>query len=133
MEVLKLGSTGVLVQYLQSLLNTLGFGNLTIDGTFGNKTKDAVVVFQRNFFLNPDGIVGPLTWNKLLIYSYIVPTDIQYGYNILSINLDGLKNKYPFLDIGNIGFSALGRTIPYVRFGRGQKQVFYSASIHAKV
>ena len=131
MEVLKLGSTGVLVQYLQSLLNTLGFGNLTIDGTFGNKTKDAVVVFQRNFFLNPDGIVGPLTWNKLLIYSYIVPTDIQYGYNILSINLDGLKNKYPFLDIGNIGFSALGRTIPYVRFGRGQKQVFYSASIHA--
>ena len=131
MEVLKLGSTGVLVQYLQSLLNTLGFGNLTIDGTFGNKTKDAVVVFQRNFFLNPDGILGPLTWNKLLIYSYIVPTDIQYGYNILSINLDGLKNKYPFLDIGNIGFSALGRTIPYVRFGRGQKQVFYSASIHA--
>lgn len=131
MEVLKLGSTGILVEYLQSLLNTLGFGNLTIDGQFGNKTKDAVIVFQRNFWLTPDGIVGPLTWNKLLLYSYIVPTDIQYGYNILSINLDGLKNKYPFLDIGSIGFSALGRNIPYVRFGRGQKQVFYSASIHA--
>lgn len=131
MEVLKIGSTGTLVEYLQSLLNTLGFGNLTIDGKFGQKTKDAVIIFQRNFWLNPDGIVGEATWNKLLLYAYIVPTNINYGYNILSINLDGLKNKYPFLDIGSIGYSALGRSIPYIRFGRGRKQVFYSGAIHA--
>lgn len=131
MEVLKVGSTGTLVQYLQSLLNTLGFGNLTVDGIFGQNTKNAVINFQRNFWLTPDGIVGANTWNKLLLYSYIVPTDVEYGYNILSINLDGLKSKYPFLDIGSIGYSALGRSIPYVRFGRGQKQVFYSSSIHA--
>lgn len=131
MEILKIGSTGTLVQYLQSLLNTLGFGNLTVDGIFGQNTKNAVINFQRNFWLTPDGIVGANTWNKLLQYSYIVPTDVEYGYNILSINLDGLKNKYPFLDIGSIGYSALGRSIPYIRFGRGQKQVFYSSSIHA--
>ena len=131
METLKLNSRGTLVEYLQSLLNTLGFGNLTVDGILGNKTRDSVLNFQRNFSLVQDGIVGNNTWNKLLLFSYIVPTDVHYGYNILSINLDGLKSKYPFLDIGNIGYSSLGRSIPYIRFGRGQKQVFYSASIHA--
>ena len=131
MEMLKLNSTGILVEYIQSLLNTLGFSNLKIDGIFGKNTKEAVINFQKNYWLNPDGIVGKNTWNKLLLYSYIVPTNIHYGYNILSINLDGLKNKFPFLDIGNIGYSSLGRSIPYIRFGKGKKQVFYSGSIHA--
>ena len=131
MEVLKFNSKGVLVEYVQSLLNTLGFSNLNIDGIFGSKTKEAVINFQRNFWLTPDGIIWKNTWNKLLLYAYIVPTNIHYGYNILSINLDGFKQKFPFLDIGNIGYSSLGRTIPYIRFGKGKKQVFYSASIHA--
>lgn len=131
MEILKFNSKGVLVEYVQSLLNTLGFSNLNIDGIFGSKTKEAVINFQRNFWLTPDGIIGKNTWNKLLLYAYIVPTNIHYGYNILSINLDGFKQKFPFLDIGNIGYSSLGRTIPYIRFGKGKKQVFYSASIHA--
>jgi len=131
MEVLKLNSTGVLVEYLQSTLNTLGFGNLLVDGKFGEKTKSSVINFQRNFFLKPDGIVGNKTWNVILNYAYIVPTDVQYGYNILSINLDGFKKRYPFLSIGSIGYSSLGRSIPYIRFGNGKKQVFYSASIHA--
>ena len=131
MEVLKLNSKGTLVEYLQSLLSTLGFGNLLIDGIFGKETEKSVINFQRNFFLTPDGIVGKNTWNKLLIFSYIVPTNISYGYNILSINLDGFKSRYPFLSFGNIGYSNLGRSIPYIRFGNGRKQVFYSASIHA--
>ena len=66
MEVLKFNSKGVLVEYVQSLLNTLGFSNLNIDGIFGSKTKEAVINFQRNFWLTPDGIIGKNTWNKLL-------------------------------------------------------------------
>ena len=45
MEVLKFNSKGVLVEYVQSLLNTLGFSNLNIDGIFGSKTKEAVINF----------------------------------------------------------------------------------------
>lgn len=131
MEVLKLNSKGTLVEYLQSLLSTLGFGNPTVDGIFGKETEKSVINFQRNFFLTPDGIVGSNTWNKLFTFSYIVPTNVSYGYNILSINLDGFKKRYPFLNFGSIGYSNLGRTIPYIRFGTGRKQVFYSASIHA--
>lgn len=131
METLKLGSNGTLVQYLQSTLKTLGFYKGTIDGIFGSQTKSSVSAFQRNFGIAQDGIVGNQTWSKLSNFFYIVPTDISYGYNILSINLEGFAQKFPFLEQGNIGYSVLGKKLNYLRFGRGQKQVFYSASIHA--
>lgn len=45
--------------------------------------------------------------------------------------MNTLKRLYSFLEIGTAGFSVLGNTIPYVRIGRGAKEVFYSSSIHA--
>ena len=35
------------------------------DGIFGSGTQQAVIAFQRIMQLNPDGIVGPLTWQAL--------------------------------------------------------------------
>lgn len=131
METLKLGSTGTLVEYLQSTLKTLGFYKGNIDGIFGNQTKSAVLIFQQEFGISQDGIVGSQTWQKLSNFFYIVPTDVSYGSNILSINLDGFARKFPFLQQGFIGYSALGKELRYLKFGNGQKQVFYSASIHA--
>lgn len=131
METLKLGSTGTIVQYLQSTLKTLGFYSGNIDGIFGNQTKNSVIIFQREFGIAADGIVGPNTWNKLSSFFYIVPTNISYGSNILDINLKGFQSKFPFLEQGNIGYSVLGQGLKYIKFGRGNKQIFYSASIHA--
>lgn len=136
MITLRLGSAGPMVEFLQNLLQKLGFYQDRIDGIFGNNTLSAVRTFQRNFGLTPDGIVGPATWRALGPYidgafNFIVPTNISYSYNILQINLDTLKRLYPFLEIGIAGFSVLGNSIPYVRIGRGSKEVFYSASIHA--
>lgn len=131
METLKLGSTGTIVQYLQNTLKTLGFYSGNIDGIFGNQTKNSVIVFQRKFGISADGIVGPNTWNKLSLFFYIVPTNISYGSNILNINLKGFQSKFPFLEQGNIGYSVLGQGLKYIKFGRGNKQIFYSASIHA--
>ena len=54
-----------------------------------------------------------------------------YTYSILQMNISRLKQTYPFLQIGNIGYSVLGRAIPYIRIGTGQKEVFYNASFHA--
>ena len=136
MITLRLGSRGPIVEFLQNLLQKLGFYSGSIDGIFGRNTLIAVQNFQRRFGLIVDGIVGANTWNALQPYidgalNFIIPTNISYSYSILQINLDTLKRLYPFLEIGIAGYSISGNSIPYVRIGNGPKEVFYSASIHA--
>ena len=38
---------------------------------------------------------------------------------------------YPFLEIGIIGYSILGKEILYIRIGKGESQILYHGSIHA--
>lgn len=61
----------------------------------------------------------------------IVPTNRSYTYEILKHNINELKIAYPFLEIGNIGYSVLGKEIPCIKIGNGAKEVLYHASIHA--
>ena len=137
MNTLRLGSQGPLVEFLQNLLQILGYYTGNIDGIFGNNTRNAVVRFQRNFGLTQvDGIVGSQTWNALSPYingglGFIVPTNISYSSRILQININSLKALYPFIKVGSIGRSILGRNIPYIKIGQGSKQIFYSAAYHA--
>lgn len=63
METLRLGSQGPNVRIVQSLLAKIGYNPGPIDGVFGQQTQQAVIAFQRNNGLTPDGIVGPFTWN----------------------------------------------------------------------
>lgn len=49
----------------------------------------------------------------------------------MQLNIRALKVVYPFLETGSIGYSVLGEEIPYLKIGNGQKQVLYTASIHA--
>ncbi|MDP4143689.1 MAG: LysM peptidoglycan-binding domain-containing protein [Bacillota bacterium] len=68
---LRLGSTGLHVQVIQTYLNRIR-GNypailhITDDpGVFGSSTQEAVSEFQMIFNLTADGIVGRETWNKI--------------------------------------------------------------------
>ncbi len=136
MQTLRLGSIGPIVQFLQNILKILGFYFGSLDGIYGNGTKNAVINFQTAFGLYPDGIVGTLTWRALEPYingglGFIVPTNINYSYSILQINLNSLKTLYPFLDIFYVGRSVLENNIPVIKIGDGENEVFYSAGIHA--
>ena len=62
--VLRITCKGESVKWLQYELNKHG-ANLTIDGIFGNQTKLAVLLFQKDHGIVQDGIVGPRTIEKL--------------------------------------------------------------------
>lgn len=53
------------IKRIQIALNDRGYGPLKIDGKDGPKTKKAVAAFQKDSGLEPDGLVGPLTENRL--------------------------------------------------------------------
>jgi g-D-glutamyl-meso-diaminopimelate peptidase len=61
----------------------------------------------------------------------IVPTNQKYHYDLMKQNIRELKRAYPFLEIKTIGYSVLGKPIPYIKIGTGKKQILYHASIHA--
>jgi len=68
---LRVGSTGEAVRQIQRCLNNVSVRHpsiprLTEDGVFGNFTRNAVIAFQRIFGLTADGVVGPITWNRLM-------------------------------------------------------------------
>ena len=130
MKVLRNGSRGLQVKYLQLLLKELNLYTGNIDGIFGNNTKNAVISFQINATIDETGIVDDSTWNALVPYAK-VPTNIEYSYDIMRLNIQRLILKYPFLDIGNIGLSVMNKTIPYIRLGFGNNHVLYVGATHA--
>lgn len=183
MRILQLGTSGSDVMEIQSILKRLGYDPGPIDGSFGQKTEDAIIRFQQRFGLTADGIVGPATYRLLegfllgydrytvrpgdtfysiarkygadpdalavanpgtdpenlppgrriiVPYGYeVVPTDVDFTYDVLMRSVQGLKARYPFLQVGSAGSSVLGRNLYTLRLGTGPKQVFYNAAHHA--
>ncbi len=73
-STLRLGSNGSLTLYLQRLLIELGYSSVTKNGIFDEATKAAVIDFQTENKLDPDGVVGGGTWRVLFEKYHINPT-----------------------------------------------------------
>lgn len=68
---LRIGSTGSNVLLMQNYLNTIAktypsIPTLVADGSFGPATQAAVIAFQRQFGLTADGVIGQITWYKIV-------------------------------------------------------------------
>ena len=66
LPVLRKGTNSGHVRTLQILLNKYNKASLAEDGNFGSKTLAAVKAYQKSRKLTVDGVVGALTWSKLL-------------------------------------------------------------------
>jgi len=183
MEILRQGAYGTDVELLQTALKRAEYIDGEINKSFTGQIYKAVVSFQKNKGLVPDGIVGPSTWRVLRSYltGYItwkvrsgdtlfnlserfktsvramvvanpgisavnlysgqeikipldfdvVPTDIDFTYNLLTLCIEGLKARYPFMKTSVIGTSILGKKLFAISIGRGKNKIMYNASHHA--
>ena len=61
----------------------------------------------------------------------IISTNVNYSYNVFIKDLHKLTSLYPFISVGSIGKSIMGKDIPFIKIGNGSNEVFYSASYHA--
>ena len=80
--VLKEGITSDSVRIIQEYLTLINktYPNIPAvnnTGYFGSMTKQSVIEFQKQFGINPTGIVGAVTWDKIAeVYS-----DLKYGFD----------------------------------------------------
>lgn len=79
MRLYSIGDQGEPVRDIQSRLARLGF-DLAEDpeGSFSHGTREAVVAFQKDRGLPPDGIVGPDTWRALVGAGYRLGDRLLY-------------------------------------------------------
>lgn len=65
----KYGSYGEEVKNIQTVLKNQGYYSGSVDGIYGTATKNAVIRFQRDYGLTPDGIAGSKTLSAMGIQS----------------------------------------------------------------
>lgn len=134
--------------------------NLTVDGIVGPNTWNALMpyingyityeikqgdtLFQlaQNYSTTVDAIIAAnpnIDYENLKIgekiiipFGSVVETNISYTSQFLNMDIDALKTIYPFLQFTSIGRSVLGKPLHVIRFGTGQKEVFYCAATHRK-
>lgn len=64
-QILRQGMRGSCIATLQNTLNKLGYAAGVADGIAGPRTHAAILAFQRANGLRADGLVGPVSFNKM--------------------------------------------------------------------
>lgn len=61
----------------------------------------------------------------------VVTTDLNFTSELLSVCIQGLLARYPFLTQRILTTTAYGRNVPLLHMGKGSRSVIYNASHHA--
>jgi peptidoglycan hydrolase-like protein with peptidoglycan-binding domain len=91
--VVRPGTRSERVWVIQFLLNQHGV-RVAVDGVYGRATTAAVKTFQRSKRLTVDGVVGPATWQKLIV-------TIKRGSRGLAVRAlqHQLRNQYGYRSV----------------------------------
>ncbi|MFZ7133624.1 MAG: M14 family zinc carboxypeptidase [Eubacteriales bacterium] len=113
-----------------------GYDEYTIqpDDTLYNIARRYNTTVHAILTANPSIEPDDLRVSQKIIIPYgldVVFTDIDYTYEIMERDILGLKARYPFLEVGLIGRSVLGKNLYYIRLGRGPEEVFYNGAHHS--
>lgn len=120
-------------RYLERFLK--GYESYTV------KAGDTIYTIARKYYTtmnriltaNPGISPSNLTIGQQIIVPYgidVVDTNINYTYEIMERDIQGLKVRYPFIETGVAGKSVLGKNLYYIKLGNGPNQVFYNGSQH---
>jgi len=109
LRTLRQGASGTDVKDLQVTLQRLGYNPGAADGIFGVRTKQAVLQFQKDNGLSQDGVVGPVTWQRLhpkdpgyQLYT-VQSGDTLYKIALsLNISLDSIIVANPGIDSSSL-------------------------------
>jgi g-D-glutamyl-meso-diaminopimelate peptidase len=113
----------------------IGYDIYTISpgDTIYNIARRYYTTVTRILTANPGISVSNLGIGQRIAVPYgidVVDTKINYTYEVMERDLEGLKVRYPFIEIGEAGKSVLGKSLYYIKLGNGSNEVFYNASHH---
>ena len=106
-KTLRTGSEGHDVYALKLLLLHRKYDPGEINTIFDNKTAEALISFQKQHGLSPNGTTGPGTWNKL-ISMVGMSSESPEDNNAIKAVQYLLKNKYSFSSLDTDGNYDLG-------------------------
>lgn len=81
-SILRVGNRSIETQLMQYYLSVISefyptIPSVSIDGIFGNGMRNAVIAFQREFGLIPDGVIGRATWDQIVsIYASVANNQV---------------------------------------------------------
>jgi len=114
----------------------LGYDTYTIrpGDTLYNIARRYYTTLNAILTANPGIVPENLAPGQRIVVPYgidVVTFDMAPTYEIVQRQIRGLKARYPFIEVGSIGRSVMGRELYYIRLGRGSNEVSYNASHHA--
>jgi len=112
-----------------------GYSNYTVrrGDTLYTIAKKFTTTVPRIIYANPGIQPNSLYLGQQIVVPFgnVVKTNMSYYFELLQMNINSLKTIYPFLEIGSIGKSVMGKDLTYLRIGSGEREVFYSGAIHS--
>lgn len=105
----KLGSRSEEVRQIQTRLKSWGYNVGPIDGIYGWRTRNAVIQFQKNNGLVPDGIAGPKTLEKIGLPTGVASQSAQNNVNLLARLINAEARGEPFEGQVAVGAVVLNR------------------------